>query len=469
MHTTRGLCPVCRKVVDAKVFASGNRVFLEKYCLEHGTNTALISGDYDYYKKSHEYIKPGQMQNRYFGDSSSPCPGRCGLCEDHEQHVCMPVLEITGACDLDCPICIAAGEDTRHISLDDIKGMIDRLLESESSIDIINLSGGEPTLHPDYERIIEYLTSVERITKVSVSTNGLRLLEDRALLDFHKGKSVIVSLQLDGCAGDVYKKLRGRDLSFEKEQLIKELNTRDMDWSIIMTMARGVNDNEESVKYVHDLLIRHDNVLSLMIQPLVYTDTFNVVDRVTIPDVARLMEKVSDQGIRADDFIPLPCCNANCFSLVHLLRLEDKVYRPVKNYVRQDRYINIIKNKSFFGTDESSFNEIKDTIFSIWSEAGNEPEEKSIEREKALKSIKNIIKDVHRSNSDTVFSSRKALNTASRKIKSIYIHHFMDADTFDITRVRRCCTIYPKPDGKMYPMCTYNNLYRRKREILSDR
>lgn len=38
---------------------------------------------------------------------------------------------------------------------------------------------------------------------------------------------------------------------------------------------------------------------------------------------------------------------------------------------------------------------------------------------------------------------------------------FMDAETFDLSRVRRCCTVYAKENGQFYPMCVFNVLRRR--------
>ncbi len=467
MNTTRGICPECGKIVDAKVYSENNKVYLEKYCMVHGRNTALASSDYSYYKEAHKYIKPGWNQKKYFGETVNGCPCDCGICPDHEQHICMPVLEITGRCNLNCPICIADEDSRENLSLDQIKTMVDGLLESEGKIDVLNISGGEPTLHPDYRRIIEYVTSVEEITKISVSTNGLAVLERDDFLAFHKKNGVIISLQLDGAGKDVYTRLRGRDLVEKKRQIVDALISHDIDCSIIAVIARGINDTIEDVEYLHRLFMTNENILSLLFQPLVHARKMksktNAMDRVTIPDVIRLVSRASNNTVRKSDFMPLPCCNANCFSLVHLLKIEGDAYLPIKRFLDQERYIETIKNRSFFGSDEESFQEIKDIIFSIWAD-GDEKE--GITREtadKALRSIKNIIKEIRRDNCECGnFSSKRAFDAGSRKIKTIYIHHFMDADTFDLTRARRCCTVYPKPDGKFYPICTFNNLYRGK-------
>ncbi len=465
MHTTRGVCPECNRIVDAKVYSEDNKVYLEKYCMDHGRSAAMVSSDYSYYKEAHKYIKPGQNQSRYFGETINGCPYDCGICPDHEQHICMPVLEITGNCNLDCPICIAHEDSRENLSMDQIKAMVDRLLESEGKIDVLNISGGEPTLHPEYEMIIEHLTTVEEITKISVSTNGLTLLKQDGLLAFHKENGVIISLQLDGVGKEVYTRLRGHDLMEKKRRIVDALISHDVDCSIIAVIARGINDTMEDVEYLYRLFMANENILSLLFQPLVHAKEMksktDAMDRVTIPDVIRLVSGASNNIVRKSDFMPLPCCHAACFSLVHLLKIDDGKYIPMKRFLDRDRYIETIKNRSFFGSDEDSFRAIKDIIFSIWAD-GDEKEGITRETtEKALRSIKKIIKEVDRANCNCgSFLSKKAFDAGSRKIKSIYIHHFMDVDTFDLTRARRCCTVYPKPDGKFYPMCTFNNLYR---------
>lgn len=459
MNTTRALCPVCRKVVDAKNFEENGRVYVEKFCIEHGYNTALVNSDYNYFMQSHKFIKPGQKQKVYSSGTDGVCPERCGLCPEHEQHICMPVLEISGSCDMDCPVCIADEGSRSNLSLAEIRRIVEDLIRCEGKIDVLNLSGGEPLMHPDYREIIEYLETVNEITRISVSTNGLRLLSVPGLLDFHQDREVIISLQLDGNRGGIYEKLRGRDVLCEKQEILEKLIRMDLDCSLIMTVGRGINDTVEDVRYVYDMFVQHENFLSLLFQPLAYTDDFNIMDRVTIPDVIRLVSQASRTNIAEEDFMPLPCCNANCFSLVHLLRIEESAYLPMKKFLNSEKYSSIIKNKAFFGTDEDSFTEIKDLVFDLWTSQEEVCDCMKEIHSKALKSIKSIIKDIQ---SET-YDSRRTFNKASRKIKSLYIHHFMDIDTFDLTRARRCCTIYPKADGRFYPICTYNNLYRRKK------
>ena len=290
-------------------------------------------------------------------------------------------------------------------------------------------------------------------------------MEDENLLGFHRRRSIIISLQLDGVRREVYQRLRGDDLLDRKKLIVEKLVEKEMDCSIIATIGRGINDTLEDFRYLYRLFITHENILSLLFQPLSHAGSlrtkYDDLERVTIPDVIGLVADAADGNIDREDFIPLPCCDAGCFALVHLLQGMDGGYRPIRRYVDAERYVDLIKNRSFFGSDEESFYEIRDTLYEIWAD---QPVGCSCQREsaqEALQSIRSIIKDVQRATGeDRAFNARRVFDIASRRIKSIYIHHFMDADTFDLSRARRCCTVYPKPDGKFYPVCTYNNLYR---------
>ena len=57
------------------------------------------------------------------------------------------------------------------------------------------------------------------------------------------------------------------------------------------------------------------------------------------------------------------------------------------------------------------------------------------------------------------FDARKVFVTMERRIKSIFIHAFQDAGTFDLDRVRRCCQAYPQTDGRLVPVCVRNVLH----------
>src|ERR1700694_1735908 len=156
LGTTRSLCPACRRLVDAKIIVRRGRVYFRKTCPLHGTFDDFVCSDVSYYDR-HEFDQPARLP-RVFGTAPDKgCPYDCGLCTEHEQHTCVGLVEMTSACNLACPMCYAAsGPGGKHLSFDECRRAIDRLVEVEGRPEVLQLSGGEPTIHPEFLRVLEY-------------------------------------------------------------------------------------------------------------------------------------------------------------------------------------------------------------------------------------------------------------------------------------------------------------------------
>src|SRR6187401_1065947 len=174
---SRGLCPQCRKPVDGMRLLRDGKVYLRKQCPRHGASEALISGDADWFLRSLTYIKEGSVPLKHSTKVEDGCPKDCGLCPDHEQHSCLPIIEITNHCNLECPICIVQNRNNYHMSIGEFQATIDGLIEKEGLLDTVNLSGGEPTIHPRFFDLLDIARRPE-ISRVSLSTNGLRIASD---------------------------------------------------------------------------------------------------------------------------------------------------------------------------------------------------------------------------------------------------------------------------------------------------
>jgi 7,8-dihydro-6-hydroxymethylpterin dimethyltransferase len=459
LFTTRGVCPVCRRLLAASVLRLGPEIRLERDCPAHGRAVSLLSSDADFYLKSLRTIKPGTEPLAFSTEVREGCPADCGLCPSHEQHTCMPIIEITEKCDLDCPVCLVdAGRgrrDGRDLGLAEVGHILDTLVRAEGTLELINLSGGEPTLHPEIRDIVG-LCGRPEIVRTSISTNGLRLAEDDALLDFLVDHNVLVSLQFDGFSGDVLRRLRGADILPAKEKLLEKMEKRQAPLSLVVTVAKGVNEGE--IGRILDYFFGHDHVVSLMFQPLSRTGRregppFDPLDRLTVPDVIRIVAEASGGRLERSDFTPLPCSHPACFALTYLLRLEDGRLVPLPRLVSVETCLDIIRNRSLPGLDSGSFARIKDGVYEIWSSSGAAPDSK-----KVLSAIRAMMREI--ADAGPEFSARAALAVGERRVKSIFIHHFMDEDNFDLARSVRCCSHYPLPDGRLMPACTYNVLHR---------
>jgi uncharacterized radical SAM superfamily Fe-S cluster-containing enzyme len=456
---SKGICPTCRELVDGVRILRDGKVYLRKQCPRHGKSEALISGDVDWFLKSLTYITKGSVPIKHSTAVGEGCPKDCGLCPDHEQHSCLPIIEITNHCNLECPICIVQNKNNYSMTRDEFTATIDGLIEKEGTLDTVNLSGGEPTIHPQF---LDFLDLAKRpeISRVSISTNGLRCATDFDFCQELARKKVYVNLQLDALRNPELRILRGAgDQEAAKRRALDNLEKAGVRTTIVSTVAKGVNDAQigDCVR----LLYERDFILSLMFQPAAYTgyggahfgphDPMNVI---TIPDVVRCAEEQTGGMLRKSDFLPLPCSHPGCFGLTYLLK-TDEGFIPFPRFIELDQYLEIISNRGTIRPDETFESAIKTTIDQLWSSSGQIPDSDRI-----LRTLKKALRLMYPE--ERVLELEERLHLGEGLVKTIFIHAFMDEHTFEVDRIKKCCTHYALPDGRLMPGCAYNMFYRHK-------
>ncbi len=455
---SRGLCPECHEVVDGQRLIRDAKVYLRKFCPEHGVSEALISGDAEWWLRSLRFARAGSVPLALSTEVSEGCPSDCGLCPDHEQHSCLPIIEITDHCDLDCPICLVQNEHSYQLSREQFADILDGLIEKEGSLETINISGGEPTLHPEFLELLDMALARPEISRVSVSTHGLRLASDYDLCEQLAERGVYVSLQLDARQKGALSVLRGSgDHLKARERALTNLERAGVRTTLVATLARGVN--EEHLSDCIDLLYEKDFILSLMFQPAAYVgqggakfSPHDPLDVLTIPDVVKLIAEQSRGRLRADDFLPLPCSHPSCFALTYLLSSGDS-FVPFPRFIDMDRYLQLISNRGTIRPDEEFEDAIRDTIDEMWSSSAQVPDS-----DKILRTLKKAIMQMYPE--DRAVALEQRLRIGEGLAKTIFIHAFMDAHTFELERIKKCCTHYALPDGRLMPGCAYNNIHR---------
>ena len=457
LGVTHSACGLCHRIVPAKVVTDGRDVYFEKFCRTHGQSKTLVYRDVDNYLRTQRYVKPAWMPREHAGTSDAACPDGCGFCDRHEQHLCLPIVEITSRCNLICPICIADAGRQWDMTVEQFAAMMDTLIRAERQIDVLNLSGGEPLLHPDLLTIVDEALAQPQIVRVSISTNGLELLRRPELIEQLRQRNVVVSLQFDGFDDRVYEILRGRRLLDEKREILARLAEAGISTSLTITVAGGVNEDQfpEILKY----FFLESHIVCLTIQPIALagraTDAGTGIGRLTIPDVLRLLDTAGDPRVRAADFAPLPCSDPRCFCLAYYLMLDDGGTISLNRLTNASGLMDSLANRTVFGLDSEEQDRLKDLIYELWSgPAGSAPDGEAV-----MRTLRRIMDAVGACG----FEPRAAFTLAERHIKSIFIHAFQDADTFDLSRVRRCCQAYPQPDGKLIPACVHNVLTRKGR------
>ena len=264
--TTSSICTTCLYPVEAKILFKNNHVYMDKWCPAHGTERVLIMDDADYYRKCRElYVKAPEMHDHFAMPMQYGCPYDCGLCPDHMQHSCLCIVEITDVCNLDCPVCFADSGTSReqklphlpyrHKSLDTVKALLDTVVKSEGEPDVVQLSGGEPTLHPQLFEILDYIKTLP-IRHIMINTNGIRIAREpdfvARLAEYAYNRPTItgekqgieIYLQFDSLKDERIHALRGANLAKLHEDALANLEKYNLSTTLVATIKKGLNDDE---------------------------------------------------------------------------------------------------------------------------------------------------------------------------------------------------------------------------------
>lgn len=472
LGTTQSLCPECLAVVPAKIINRAGRVYFRKTCPEHGTRDDFICSDAAQYDQM-AFALPAKMPAVFGTEPDKGCPLDCGLCTEHEQHTCVGVLEITSSCNLACPMCYAgSGPGGKHLSLTDCKRQIDRLVEVEGRAEVCQLSGGEPTIHPQFREILEYALSRE-IDYVMINTNGIRFARDPALVELaarHKDRLEIY-FQFDGLSDDVFVKLRGEPLLETKLAALEAFGKAGVHVTLVCTLQAGVN--EEQMGPLVEFGLARPWITGISFQPATYSGRHVLPEtlerRITFPDVIRGVAKQAQGLFREDDFLPLPCAHPNCHQIAIAYRHSGTAI-PVTRLIDARANLDLLANGISFTRAKS-----RDLILSYLgrqaccggkcgpereSEMGREGEGASGNALPLLVSYSPPPPLSPSSASDDFFSRVLNQQLGAENLFRITITSFLDAYNFDVRRVMKCCTHHVLPSGHVIPFCAYNVLYR---------
>lgn len=352
---TLSLCPECLKRVDAKIVFEDDKVYMLKRCREHGSSKVLIADDIEYYKNIRNYNKPSEMPYTFNTKTDYGCPYDCGLCPDHEQHSCLTVVEVTDRCNLTCPTCYAGSSPTygRHRTLEEVKAMLDAVVKNEKEPDVVQISGGEPTIHPQFWEILDYAKSLP-IRHLMLNTNGIKIAKDVAFAERLKTYTpdFEIYLQFDSFEDSVLRELRGANLNEIRRQAIENLNRLNLSTTLVVTLQKGLNDHE--IGKVIDYALQQKCVRGVTFQPTQIAgrlEGFNPeTDRMTLTEVRRKIMEQTDV-FNADDLIPVPC-NPDALVMGYALKLGGEVF-PLTRYINPNDLLDNSKNTIIYEQDEA--------------------------------------------------------------------------------------------------------------------
>ena len=441
--TTTSVCTTCLRVVEAKILIKDESVFLEKWCPAHGTQRVLIADDAEYYRSCREvFVKPPELPQMFNTTMQYGCPYDCGLCPDHMQHSCLTLVEITDNCNLRCPVCFADSgpHRERHKPFADIEKMLDAVVRNEGDPDVVQLSGGEPTLHPDLFRILD--AARERpIRHLMINTNGIRIAKDRAfvqrLAQYQKGFEVY--LQFDSLEAGPLQELRGADLRDIHTRALDHLNEFSISTTLVMTVKKAVNDSE--VGAIIEYGMSQPCVRGVTLQPIQDAGRVEHYDaaehRLTVSELRRRIAEQSSV-FSLSDIVPVPC-NPDTLAMGYALKLGGQIL-PLTRFIDPEVLIDGARNTITFEHDPA----LKSRLFELFS-TNQSPEGQA----NCLSSLLCCLPRV-----------QAPASLAYDNVFRVLIVQFMDALSLDIRALKKSCIHIAQPDGRLIPFESFNLFYR---------
>lgn len=447
----RSLCPHCRRLLDAQVLIRDNKVFMRKRCPDHGLFEGLIYSDAEMYASAMRSNRPGTMPLQFSAEVKDGCPFDCGLCPEHKQHACLGIIEVNTACNLHCPVCFADAGPGYNLTLSEVERMLDRFVECEGVGEVIQFSGGEPSIHPE---IIPMLQSAKRrpIKYIMLNTNGVRLATDDGFLADMEEIGPTIYLQFDGLSPETSLALRGEDMVATKLRALDRLASAGLNAVLVAAIERGVNEHEIGplLKFGLD----HPAVRGIVYQPVTHTGrhpSFDPLQRMTIPDVIKALVSQTGGRLVIQDFVPVLCCFPTCTSVTYLY-VDERSITPLPRLLKVENYLDYLSNRTIPDLSQ----EILKALEGLWSASavpGTEASGELLGTACCSLNLPGLGKDF------------------ARRFFMVMVKDFMDLYTFNLRSLMKCCVEVLVPDGRMIPFCAYNTVgYREQvREQLRNR
>jgi uncharacterized radical SAM superfamily Fe-S cluster-containing enzyme len=320
-----------------------------------------------------------------------------------------------------------------------VKTMLDLVVENEKEPDVIQISGGEPTLHPDFFEILDYAKTLP-IKHIMVNTNGIVIAKDFEFAKRLKSYSpdFEIYLQFDSFKEDALMSLRGANLKSIREKALAHLNKLNLSTTLVVTVQKGLNDNE--IGKIVDFGLDQQCVRGVTFQPTQIagrlTNFNHATDRITLTEVRRkILEQTSI--FNADDLIPVPC-NPDALVMGYVLKLAGNKI-PLTRYINPSDLLDNSKNTIVYEQDQA----LHQKMFEIFS-TGTSTDKASSKLHSLLCCLPFV----------------KAPTLKYDNLFRIIIMQFIDAHNFDVRAIKKSCVHIVSKDNKIIPFETMNLFYR---------
>ncbi|MEB2792683.1 MAG: radical SAM protein [Caldisphaeraceae archaeon] len=487
LHYTTSLCPVCMRLLPARIFERDGKVYIRKICPEHGEFEELYYGDSKLYTHMMSFEETGKGPGKikaYVG-LSAPCPFNCGFCPMHENHTALANLVVTNRCNLSCYYCFFYAERAGYIyepSIELLRYQV-RQLKKQGVTMAIQITGGEPTLRNDLPDIIKMLRE-EGVKHIQLNTAGVKFAE-LYFKDPEEAISYSKTLREAG-VNTVYMSFDGVSPKANIKNhweipYIFEVFRKSGMTSVVLVPVLIKNMNLHEVGKILKFAAKNlDIVRGVNFQPVSLTGQLKKSEReqmrVTIADAIKAIEEQTDGQIPRETWAPIPYA-AKFAKFIEAVTgteqfcMSNHPMCGAANYVYVEKApdgtpIRFIPIGSFFDIkgfaeylDRERINIMDSRAKKLHLLKGIIDLRKFIYKEKMPKGLKfsKLLTSI------ILKRSYDALGQLHYNMLFIGMMHFMDMYNYDVERVRRCNISYLMPDGRVVPFCAFNvmeSIYR---------
>ncbi len=430
----------------------GGRVWLVRGCPEHGKVKTLYDESPEILAYLEQWTAPTRSHTPDAPGNFQPLPAAYldGLPEMQTQHTCILLQDIVPGCNLCCPNCFAASSPELKgvVPVEEILANLDtRIAREGGRLDVLMLSGGEPTLHPELARLLA--AAAERpVGRILINSNGIAIAQDErllALLERHRER-VEVYLQFDGFRLETHRHHRGADLRRIKEQAVARLSAAGVFTTLTMTAALGVNDDEIGAVLLYALATPF--VGGISIQPQFgsgRSTPIDPMDRLTHTGVLARLAPQTDGLVSWRDLTALPCSHPHCASVGYLLQTDAGEWRSLVSILGVERlkeHLDLVSNRVIDPDLSADLRRlVKESLLGLFSE------QSSFAQERIGELFKNVcqacdlgLSTLARVAGEALLGRRDALrNLLGRRVKRITVKPFMDMSTMLEERLTQCC------------------------------
>jgi uncharacterized radical SAM superfamily Fe-S cluster-containing enzyme len=321
-----------------------------------------------------------------------------------------------------------------------VEFLLDCVVKSEGQPDVVQISGGEPTIHPDFFAILDAAKS-RPIKHLMLNTNGIRIAEDEAftkrLAQYRQNFEVY--LQFDAMDDGPIFALRGARLAESHRRALDRLNQHNISTTLVVTLQKGLNDHQ--IGQIIEFALTQPCVRGVTFQPVQVAgrlDDYDPArDRLTLSEVRQQIINQTSL-FKAEDIVPVPC-HPDCLAMAYALKLEGSVM-PLTRMIQSNQLVNILGNTVLYEQDP----EVKRLVFELFS-TSHSPESSAWTMGQLLCCLPEIAVPPQISY-DNIFR--------------VMIVQFLDALNFDVRSVKKSCIHIVHPDGRIIPFDTFNLFYR---------